>query len=156
MRTLSYIHYSLYLAGGEHLRTTVKGKDVPDYAKVQGILLGTVAAFTFIVVMVGPEYVFHPSCQYVLSHPMYLNSRKLGSHFEKHALAFEDGAGEDAEISDADLIDEQGRRIGTAGYGTGPRSGDVEGGKGRRESARTSEERVNEKGATEDVHIEKA
>jgi len=42
-------------AGGEHFRTKLKGKDVPDYAKVQGMLLGGIAAFTIIVTFLGPE-----------------------------------------------------------------------------------------------------
>ncbi|KAF8342266.1 carboxylic acid transporter protein [Cantharellus anzutake] len=41
--------------GGENLRTTLNGKNVPDYAKVQGILLGTVAVFTILVTFLGPE-----------------------------------------------------------------------------------------------------
>ncbi|KAF8511737.1 carboxylic acid transporter [Hysterangium stoloniferum] len=64
--------------GGEHLRTTVNGEDVPDYAKVQGILIGVVAAFIVTVVLVGPE--------------------NHGSHFEKHRVAFEKGAGEDDAV----------------------------------------------------------
>jgi len=39
------------------------------------ILLGSVAAFTFIIIAIGPE--------------------KHGSHFENHVLAFEEGGGED-------------------------------------------------------------
>ncbi|KZV66848.1 MFS general substrate transporter [Peniophora sp. CONT] len=68
--------------GGENLRTTVtvKGvtKDVPDYATVQGILIGVVAAFILIVTILGPE-----------AH---------GSHFEKHKAAFEEGAGRDDAV----------------------------------------------------------
>jgi len=41
--------------GGEHLHIELKGKEVPDYAKVQGMLLGTVAAFTILVTFLGPE-----------------------------------------------------------------------------------------------------
>ncbi|KAF8526756.1 MFS general substrate transporter [Gautieria morchelliformis] len=70
--------------GGENLRTTVGGKDVPDYAKVQGILIGVVAAFIVIVVILGPE--------------------NHGSHFEKHRVAFEEGGGQD----DAYVEDEPG------------------------------------------------
>ena len=48
--------------GGDHLKTTVvvKGKPtvVPDYATVQGILIGVVAAFVICVTIVAPEYVF--------------------------------------------------------------------------------------------------
>lgn len=43
------------LAGGDHLRTTVQGQDVPDYAKVQGIFLGVVAAYLIVVTIFGPE-----------------------------------------------------------------------------------------------------
>jgi len=68
--------------GGDHLRTTIieKGKpvNVPDYAKVQGILIGVVAAFVFVVTLVGPE--------------------NLGSHFEKHKTAFEEGAAQDDAV----------------------------------------------------------
>ncbi|KAJ7852931.1 hypothetical protein B0H14DRAFT_796164, partial [Mycena olivaceomarginata] len=35
--------------GGEHLKTTIKGVVVPDYAKVQGILISVVAAFAFVI-----------------------------------------------------------------------------------------------------------
>jgi SHS family lactate transporter-like MFS transporter len=69
--------------GGAHLRTTVHGKDAPDYATVQGILIGVVAAFVLVVTIVGPE--------------------KHGAHFERHRAAFEEGGGrDDAEDVDAD------------------------------------------------------
>ncbi|KAF8320926.1 carboxylic acid transporter [Clavulina sp. PMI_390] len=61
--------------GAAHLKTTVHGKVVGNYAKVQGILLGTVAIFTFIIIAIGPE--------------------KHGSHFERSKMAFEEGAGLD-------------------------------------------------------------
>ncbi|KAK7447714.1 hypothetical protein VKT23_013970 [Stygiomarasmius scandens] len=48
---------------------------VPDYGTVQGILIGTVAAFLFIITIFGPE--------------------NHGSEFEKHKAAFEEGAGID-------------------------------------------------------------
>ena len=48
-------------AGGDNLRTTVTvdgvTKDVPDYASVQGILIGVVVAYVFILTLLGPEYV---------------------------------------------------------------------------------------------------
>ena len=54
--------------GGENLHTTVTlngaTKQVPDYAIVQGILIGEVAAFILAVTILGPE-----------AH---------GAHFEKH------------------------------------------------------------------------
>lgn len=39
------------------MRTTVRGQDVPDYAKVQGIFLGVVAAYLIVVTIFGPECV---------------------------------------------------------------------------------------------------
>jgi len=78
---------------GDHLRTTIVEKgiltEVPDYATVQGILIGVVAAFVFVITLVGPE--------------------NHGSHFEKHKTAFEEGAGrgdaymeDDGEAGDGD------------------------------------------------------
>ncbi|KAF5341471.1 hypothetical protein D9758_013940 [Tetrapyrgos nigripes] len=66
--------------GGEHQRTTLRQadgtfKDIPDYATVQGILIGVVAAYLLVVTILGPE--------------------NHGSHFEKHKAAFEEGGGED-------------------------------------------------------------
>jgi SHS family lactate transporter-like MFS transporter len=63
--------------GGEQLRTTVRGKDVPDYAKVQGILIGVVAIYVIVLTTFMKE--------------------NHGSHFEKHRAAFEEGAGRDGE-----------------------------------------------------------
>ena len=58
LETLSHYSY-LPSAGGENLRTTIfkDGQliDVPDYAKVQGIFIGVVAAYLFVVTLVGPE-----------------------------------------------------------------------------------------------------
>ncbi|KAI5452287.1 hypothetical protein NCC49_000851 [Naganishia albida] len=58
---------------GESLRVEVNGKDLPDYASVQGILIGAVLAFLLVVVLFGVEH--------------------HGSHFEEAAVAFEPGAG---------------------------------------------------------------
>ncbi|KIJ48845.1 hypothetical protein M422DRAFT_162049, partial [Sphaerobolus stellatus SS14] len=67
--------------GGENLRTIVDGKNVPNYAKVQGIFIGVVTAFVIIVVFLGPE--------------------NHASHFEKHRVAFEEEAArDDAYIDD--------------------------------------------------------
>ncbi|KAJ7846680.1 hypothetical protein B0H14DRAFT_3867631 [Mycena olivaceomarginata] len=41
--------------GGEHLKTTIKDMVVPDYAKVQGIFIGVVAAFVLFITIMGPE-----------------------------------------------------------------------------------------------------
>jgi len=70
---------------GDHLTTTIikggKSTVVPDYATVQGILIGVVAAFVLVVTILGPE--------------------NHGSHFEKHKPAFEEGAArDDAVIED--------------------------------------------------------
>ncbi|KZV68465.1 MFS general substrate transporter [Peniophora sp. CONT] len=79
--------------GGENLRTTVTingvTKEVPDYATVQGILIGVVAAFILIVTILGPE-----------AH---------SAHFEKHKTAFEEGGGrDDALIEDGSEKDDVG------------------------------------------------
>jgi hypothetical protein len=58
--------------GGQHLETTIirNGKPtvVPDYATVQGILLGAVSAFVIFITIIGPECV---SC---LCHPSKLRN----------------------------------------------------------------------------------
>lgn len=67
------------------MQTTINGKVVPDYATVQGILIGVVAAFVVIVTIIGPE--------------------NHGSRFEKHKTAFEVGGGRDeAVIEDSDSV----------------------------------------------------
>ncbi|KAF8876383.1 major facilitator superfamily domain-containing protein [Infundibulicybe gibba] len=74
--------------GGDNLRTTIikdgKVTDVPDYATVQGILIGVVAAFVVFITIIGPE--------------------KHGSHFEKHKTAFEEGAARDDALIEDDLV----------------------------------------------------
>ena len=37
-----------------------KPEVVPDYAKVQGMLLGAIAAFVIFITIIGPECVFEP------------------------------------------------------------------------------------------------
>ncbi|KAF9525588.1 carboxylic acid transporter [Crepidotus variabilis] len=79
--------------GGENLRTFVtnnKGEreEVPDYAKVQGILIGCVAAFVVLITIIGPE--------------------NHGSHFEKHKTAFEEGGGADEVAQDPSTMSEKG------------------------------------------------
>jgi SHS family lactate transporter-like MFS transporter len=69
---------------GIHLRTTVKGVNVPDYATVQGIFIGVITVFTLVLTIVGPE--------------------NHGSRFEKHKVAFEEGGG----LDDAYIEDEHG------------------------------------------------
>lgn len=61
--------------GAAHETTVVNGKVVPNFAKVQGIFIGVVAAYVVIITILGPE--------------------NHGSHFEMHKAAFEEGAGRD-------------------------------------------------------------
>lgn len=82
--------------GGENLRTTrVKSdgsiEDIPDYATVQGILIGVVAAYVLIVTILGPE--------------------NHGSHFEKHKAAFEEGGGEDEAYREDGVAGPSTRRV---------------------------------------------
>jgi len=77
---------------GDNLKITVVQngveKQVPDYAKVQGILIGVVAAFVFVITLVGPE--------------------KHGSHFENHKTAFEEGGGRDDAYYENDVAEQKG------------------------------------------------
>jgi len=61
--------------GADNLHTTIIENGVPtivpDYATVQGIFIGVVAAFVILMTIIGPEH--------------------HGSHFEQHKAAFEDG-----------------------------------------------------------------
>jgi len=63
-------------AGGEHSRTTIQGpdgpKDVPNYALIQAIFIGSVSAYIIVLALIGPE--------------------RHGSHFEKGKTAFQAGA----------------------------------------------------------------
>ncbi|KAG6847963.1 hypothetical protein H0H93_004606, partial [Arthromyces matolae] len=81
--------------GGDQLRTkiVIDGvlTDVPDYAKVQGILIGVVAAFVLIVTILGPE--------------------NHGAHFEKHKTAFEEGGGQDDALFEDDVEPEQTEKV---------------------------------------------
>ncbi|KAJ7303500.1 MFS general substrate transporter [Mycena albidolilacea] len=68
---------------GDHLKTFVNGKVIPDYGKVQGILIGAVAAFVILITIIGP-------------------AENHSSHFENHRVAFDErGAGDNAFIDDA-------------------------------------------------------
>ncbi|KAG6864480.1 hypothetical protein C0991_009229 [Blastosporella zonata] len=82
--------------GGDHLKTNiiVNGvlTKVPDYATVQGILIGVVSAFVIFITIIGPE--------------------KHGAHFEKHRTAFEEGAARgDALFEDEDLEERRGESL---------------------------------------------
>ncbi|KAF8074168.1 MFS general substrate transporter [Lyophyllum atratum] len=77
--------------GGENLKTTIIKNGVPtvvaDYATVQGILIGVVAAFVIFITIIGPE--------------------KHGSRFEKHKTAFEEGAARDDAVMEEDVHSSQ-------------------------------------------------
>ncbi|KAF9222891.1 MFS general substrate transporter [Gyrodon lividus] len=66
--------------GAKNIRTTImvdgQPKNVADYATVQGIFIGVVAAFVIVVTIFGPE--------------------NHSSHFEQHKTAFEGGGRDDA------------------------------------------------------------
>jgi len=74
--------------GGGNFRTTVikngKPTEVADYATVQGIFIGVVAAFVIVITIIGPE--------------------NHGSHFEKHKAAFEEGGGRDEAMAEEDDV----------------------------------------------------
>ncbi|KAG8850925.1 hypothetical protein FRB96_009558 [Tulasnella sp. 330] len=83
---------------GDHIKTTIieggKATVVPDYGKVQGILIGVVAAFVILMTVIGTE--------------------NRARHFEKAKLAIEADAGE----SDMDEVfdkAEHGRASGATG-----------------------------------------
>jgi len=69
--------------GGAHQKVLLNGVPTPDYATVQGIFIGVVAAFTLIMTIIGPE--------------------NHGSQFEKHKTAFEEGGGVDDAYMEDDL-----------------------------------------------------
>ncbi|KAH9954974.1 carboxylic acid transporter [Russula dissimulans] len=62
--------------GGDHLKTTIikNGRPtvVPDYARVQGILIGVVAVYIIVLTVIGPE--------------------NHGADFERHGVAFSEDA----------------------------------------------------------------
>ncbi|KAA1474767.1 carboxylic acid transporter [Dentipellis sp. KUC8613] len=75
--------------GGDNFKTTIHKADgttaiVPDYATVQGILIGVVAAFVVVIVAIGPD--------------------NHGAEFEKHKTAFEEGGGRDDAIVDEEEV----------------------------------------------------
>jgi len=69
-------HLFRFTAGGEHSRTTIQTptgpRDVPNYALIQGIFIGAVAAYLLFFTLIGPE--------------------NHGSHFERGKTAFQAGA----------------------------------------------------------------
>lgn len=96
------------LAAGNHLRTNiiVDGvlKNVANYATVQGIFIGVIAAYVVVVTIFGPEYVVCFFCYSRVDHEVASPChRHHSSHFEKHKTAFEEGGGQD----EADMGSEQ-------------------------------------------------
>ncbi|KAJ7617913.1 MFS general substrate transporter [Roridomyces roridus] len=75
--------------GGNNFKKLVNGVETPDYAKVQGILIGVVCAFVIMMTLIGPE-----------SH---------GSHFEKHRGAFDESGGKDDAYIDGETGAEAGK-----------------------------------------------
>lgn len=73
-QSFTYLPFSP--AGGEHHQTTIQTptgpKVVPDYAFVQGIFIGVIAAYVIVLTLLGPE--------------------NHGSHFERSKTAFQPGA----------------------------------------------------------------
>ncbi|KAN0135336.1 Major facilitator superfamily domain containing protein [Lactarius tabidus] len=78
--------------GGDHLKTTIVvdgvRKVVPDYARVQGILIGVVAVYIIFLTIIGPE--------------------NHGSNFEEHGLAFESGSSTNTPDRDTDTDEKLG------------------------------------------------
>jgi len=83
-------HLPRFIAGGEHLRTTIQGpngtENVPNYALIQGIFIGCVAAYIVVLTLIGPE--------------------NHGSHFERGKTAFQAGASKEDVNS---ILDEGGK-----------------------------------------------
>lgn len=84
---------------GDRLRTTLNGVDTPDYAKVQGILIGVVCIWTIIVQFPHPSSAHtivrqdltltsSSSQQFILLTPEH-----RGAEFEKADTAFVEGSG---------------------------------------------------------------
>ena len=79
------------LAARQHTHTTVQGlngpEDMPNYALIQGIFIGCVAAYVIVLTLVGPE--------------------NHGSHFERGKTAFQAGASKE----DIDSIPEEFKKV---------------------------------------------
>jgi len=109
--------------GGENLKTTLPRIDpktgqptvVPDYAEVQGILIGVVVAFVIFITLIGPE--------------------NHAAHFEKAKTAFEEGGGND-ELEEEDLTPAGGLPEGKVV------GGDVERGSEAEADEKADEERI--------------
>lgn len=91
-----------------------KVENVADYATVQGIFIGVVAAYVVVVTIFGPEYVVYLSCYSHVDHEVVSPDRHHSSHFEQHKAAFEEGGGQDdavMENPDAAEVREEDEKI---------------------------------------------
>lgn len=90
--------------GGENLRTTIQGKNgpenVPNYALIQGIFIGSVAAYVIVLSLIGPE--------------------NHGSHFERGKTAFQAGASKE-DVSSIPVETEGVRDVEKSSTGSGER-----------------------------------
>jgi|SRR6266481_2697628 len=93
--------------GGDSMKITIikngKPKLVPDYARVQGILLGAIAAFVIFITTIGPEcvlYPFLPSKTGKTDLRLLSLHRNHGSNFEQEKTAFEDGGDKGRSVED--------------------------------------------------------
>jgi hypothetical protein len=84
--------------GGDHMKITIiqngKPKVVPDYAKVQGILLGAIASFVIFITIIGPECVFVPISYFRTWERLFvpfLSHRNHGSNFGQEKPGPEEG-----------------------------------------------------------------
>lgn len=115
---------------GESLRVEVNGKDLPDYASVQGILIGAVLAFLReLCSILAVTIVQRPDALIMSVVVVLFGVEHHGSHFEEAAVAFEPGAG-------------------TQGHETGKLSQQTT----RMEAGQLDDDMVKE----ENIHIEKA
>ncbi|KAG9000586.1 hypothetical protein FRB94_005332 [Tulasnella sp. JGI-2019a] len=93
---------------GDHIKTTIieggKATVVPDYGKVQGILIGVVAAFVIFMTVIGTE--------------------NRARHFEKSKLAIEEGASE-SYMDEAFNMAEGGRADAPVGGHVGEKSEEI-------------------------------
>jgi MFS transporter, SHS family, lactate transporter len=59
LQMISSASAQIEAVGGDHLKTRIMKNGVstvvPDYATVQGILLGTIATFVIFITTIGPE-----------------------------------------------------------------------------------------------------
>jgi SHS family lactate transporter-like MFS transporter len=93
--------------GGDSMKITIikngKPEVVPDYAKVQGILLGAIAAFVIFITVIGPECVFVPISSFRTWEHLFVpffSHRNHGSHFEQEKPGFEDGGDKMRSVED--------------------------------------------------------